>query len=875
MKKGMALLCVILSAVMLVSAFPAAALKTAKNPFSDINTDDYFYDAVLWAYEEGITTGTTATKFAPDSTCTRGQVVTFLWRALGEPEAKATDIAFSDVKVSDYFYKAVLWAVETGVTNGTGGTKFSPDVICTNAHILTFIWRAVGEPFKTGIGEWYDDAILWAKNGGLLDGTYSGEFDPSAECPRANVVTYLYRYLESGILTVYVSADSGNDETGDGSAVNPYRTITAARDAVRALDKRAHTAVKVRILAGEYVIDEPIEFLAGDSGIESCPIYYIGDEGAVISGGVTFGSSVFSKAGGETMKYFPEEVRDDLVMIDLKQFGFRAEDVADMITVLSDGGHAPLYMNGNKMTVARYPNDDYAVVREDSAVDCEGGAANATEGITTTTIRFDAEHTEHVKTWHDISSVLTHARYSSFGRSDDSSVLSIDENDNSMTVPYEGGGDPQEGMLFYWYNIPEELDEPGEYYIDDYCVLYFYPTEDFENSRFTIPILDDSLIKIDGAEYITLSSLTLESTRQSGITGKGHHLTVKDCTIRFCSDNALSLVGDSMMISGNDIYSIGNTAIKLEGGDAQTLRIADSIIYNNNIHNWSTGVGVMNYAISVGGCGVTVSHNECSDSVDMAISYAGPYHLIEYNLCENTCAFTGDGGVISSDAAWAYGTIVRCNYIKNGGFTRDTDIDPVGVHGISAGSGQSGLTAYGNIIENVTGSGFGISGGRDHSIYGNLMIQCRYGVSYDCESYTEIKRQGYGNRVDAPGYTENRYWTNAFPVVARMTFEDGENFDKVITDPSFNAAPVSVVSNNVYYLDTAVADKSREPYKIENYVFDFSKIEVPSDANGMLHEYSSKKTSYDIEECIKDNPGALAIDVEQFRSIGRITELEG
>lgn len=199
----------------------------------------------------------------------------------------------------------------------------------------------------------------------------------------------------------------------------------------------------------------------------------------------------------------------------------------------------------------------------------------------------------------------------------------------------------------------------------------------------------------------------------------------------------------------------------------------------------------------------------------------------------------------------------------------------MGVHGIKAGSGQSGLTAYGNIIENVTGSGIGISGGRDHSIYGNLMIQCRYGVSYDCEAYTEIKRQGSGNRIDAPGYTENRYWTNAFPVLSRMTFENGGNFDKVITDPNFNASPVSVVSNNVYYLDTAVADKSGEPYKIENYVFDFSKIEVPSDANGMLHEFSSKKTSYDIEEFIKDNPGALAIDVEQFKSIGRITDSEG
>ncbi len=866
MKKRTALLCVILALIMLAAAFPASALRSATDPFSDISTDDYFYDAVLWAYNEGITTGTTETKFAPDSTCTRGQVVTFLWRALGEPEAMSTDISFSDVKVSDYFYKAVLWAVEKGVTNGTGGDKFSPDVICTNAHILTFIWRAVGEPFKTGVGEWYDDAVLWATNGGLLGGTYSGEFAPADRCPRSNVVTYLYRYLESGILTIYVSANNGDDETGDGSAVSPYKTITAARDAVRSLDKVKYTAIKVRILEGDYMLTEPIEFLAEDSGRESCPIYYIGDEGAVITGGVTFDLSAFSRASGETMKYFPADVRDSLVMVDLKQFGFRAEDVADMITVLSDGGYAPLYMNGSKMTVARYPNDDYAVVREDST------AARSDDGDATATIRFDEQHAEHVRTWHDLSSVLTHARYFSLCQSDDSSVISFDESDSSMTVPYYGDDEPRAGMPFYWYNIPEELDAPGEYYIDDYGVLYFYPTEDFDDARFTLPVIDDSLIEADGVKFLTLSSLTLESTRRSGITGEGDHLTVKDCTIRFCSDTAISLEGDSIMISGNEIYSIGNTAVKLEGGNVETLRQADSVIYNNKIHDWSTGIGVGNYAVSIGGCGVTVSHNECSDSVDMAISYAGPYHLIEYNLCENTCAFNGGGGVISSDSLWAYGTIIRCNYIKNGGFTRDTGVDPAGVSGINVDGGQSGLMAYGNVIENVTGSGFRISGGRDHSIYGNLMIQCLYGVSYDSRAYAEIKRQGHGNRVDAPGYTENRRWTNAFPVLAKMTFDDGENFDKVVTDPNFNAAPVSVVSNNVYYLDTAIGSRSRAPFNIDDYVFDFSKIEIPSDANGMLHSYSSRNTQHDIEECIKDNSGALAINVEQFRSIGRVTD---
>ena len=178
--------------------FTKAGMVTSymtENPFEDVEYGTYYHDAVLWAYENGITTGTTATKFAPASTCTRGQVVTFLWRAMGEPEPETTENPFTDVAESDYFYKAVLWAVENGITTGTSATKFSPATTCSNAHILTFIWRTFGEPEKTGEGEWYTDAVNWAEAGGLLDGIYEGEFDPTADCPRSDVVTYLYRSL--------------------------------------------------------------------------------------------------------------------------------------------------------------------------------------------------------------------------------------------------------------------------------------------------------------------------------------------------------------------------------------------------------------------------------------------------------------------------------------------------------------------------------------------------------------------------------------------------------------------------------------------------------------------------------------------------------
>ena len=169
-------------------------------PFTDVKTSDYFYKAVLWAYtaQPQITDGMSPTLFGTGKTCTRGQVVTFLWRTAGCPEPKNAQNPFTDVAASDYFYKPVLWAVEQGITDGTSPTAFSPAKPCTNAHIITFIYRAVGEPGKTANpAAWYTDAYFWAGEHKLLTGTYTGTFDLNAPCPRENVVTYLYRYNES------------------------------------------------------------------------------------------------------------------------------------------------------------------------------------------------------------------------------------------------------------------------------------------------------------------------------------------------------------------------------------------------------------------------------------------------------------------------------------------------------------------------------------------------------------------------------------------------------------------------------------------------------------------------------------------------------
>ena len=184
-----------------VEAMFKAEQSTGKNPFTDVPAGSYYEDAVIWAVDKGITTGTSATTFNPNGICTRAQAVTFLWRAAGSPAAKSAVMPFTDVKAGSYYYDAVLWAVENGITKGTSDTMFSPDATCTRAQIVTFLWRSqkspaagTANPFTdVKASAYYADAVLWAVKHNITVGTTFSIFSPDEECTRAQIVTFLYR----------------------------------------------------------------------------------------------------------------------------------------------------------------------------------------------------------------------------------------------------------------------------------------------------------------------------------------------------------------------------------------------------------------------------------------------------------------------------------------------------------------------------------------------------------------------------------------------------------------------------------------------------------------------------------------------------------
>lgn len=168
--------------------------------FDDVKPGAFYFDAVQWAVKNGITNGMGKNTFSPNSVCSRYQIVMFLWRAAGQPEAKAA-VSFADVKPGDIFYEAVQWAVERGITKGTSSTSFSPFAPCTRGQIVTFLHRSAGSPTISGACDFSDvsagsfchDAVIWASSEGITKGTSAGRFSPNEGCTRAQVVTFLYR----------------------------------------------------------------------------------------------------------------------------------------------------------------------------------------------------------------------------------------------------------------------------------------------------------------------------------------------------------------------------------------------------------------------------------------------------------------------------------------------------------------------------------------------------------------------------------------------------------------------------------------------------------------------------------------------------------
>ena len=186
----------LLGLVLLTALFPCKAAS-----FTDVHNDAYYYDAVEWGANNGIAKGTAPGVFSPEQPCTRAQILTFIWRAIGEPKPTNTNCPFTDVQRGSYYEQAVLWAVEFKITSGVSASKFAPDQVCTRAQAVTFLWRACGAPPTKQMrsfsdlseGAYYILPVQWASGENITNGTSNAKFSPDQTCTCAQIITFLYR----------------------------------------------------------------------------------------------------------------------------------------------------------------------------------------------------------------------------------------------------------------------------------------------------------------------------------------------------------------------------------------------------------------------------------------------------------------------------------------------------------------------------------------------------------------------------------------------------------------------------------------------------------------------------------------------------------
>lgn len=689
--------------------------------------------------------------------------------------------------------------------------------------------------------------------------------------------------LSDGVLTVYV-AQSGK-QNADGTAKDPFPTLEAARDAIRAVDKSGLNGIDVIIESGTYHITETIEFTSADTGSESCPIRYIGEEGTIINGGTSFDYTAFEKASGDTLGLFPEAVQDKLYMLDLGKFGYTSDDIAEMLKNKKYYNKASIILvNGQEMVLSRYPN------AEEGWIEIEGGYFLDGEGNVTledfdspkelrpkaTVIEYGETHMERVLSWNNREDLFVRGHYRFIWYRDDTEVTELYSDSDTMLLPYSNGWNPIEGGLLYFYNIPEELDVPGEFYIDRSGILYYYPGEDFKTAKFTMPLLSGSIVNITDAEYLTFENITFESSLGSGITFEANNLTITSCTIQGVYAKGVKGTGVNFKFVNNEIAYVGENAIVVTGGDEETLTKSNNLICNNYIHNWDTRT-TLAFGVDMNGCGGTVCHNEVTDSTDLGVATRGPLHLVEYNYIHDTCKFFCDGGTLSMHG-YAYGTVCRYNVVMNTGYYSQIDI--VGVQGITVDEDSLGATVYGNIVYNCTGHGLSLAYSRDSKMTNNLIIKAGRSAfqaispTYNSDWIASVPKT---RKVNAKLLSE--LWQKTFPVLKGIH----GNFDpENAFDPMYLRAPGNnVVKDNYFFFDKSYRTwlpsqqyKSTRLMDVEDAYFLMSEIEDISPENNRVTVYNSKRNKNPITvamalEIAKEACGTV-MTPEQLEKVGQI-----
>ena len=614
---------------------------------------------------------------------------------------------------------------------------------------------------------------------------------------------------------LYVAPD-GDDEN-DGSFAHPLATIEKARDLVRAMDKNGKDGITVALKAGEYRVST-VAFTGEDSGTESCPVTYAayGNGEVILNGGVTLPREGFSSVTDEAvLERLTPDAQKNVVRVDLFSLGVTKEQYGKLYAIGSytmankyDGDwtgdlYCELFIDDCRQTIARYPNGtEYLYTGEVVSVGqgresymstwaTEGGVLRNPEPDV---YKMDKALSDRIASWKTLEGVWMFGYFSNDWADASTPIGEIDHEKLTISPAFAGMFGTQKGRPYYFFNVLEELDAPGEWYLDrDNGLLYFWPPEDFsDNSSVELSLSTDYIIRAE-ANYLTFDGLTVKGTRGDAVSITGDSNAIKSCLIKNVAGNALLVTGYDNLILNNEITRTGKGGVIMDGGDRETLKHANNRAENNLVHDWSEIYETYQPAFTLNGVGNICAHNDMYNSPHEAVTYSGNDHLIEYNLIHDVNLKTDDGGAIYSGRRWDwYGTVIRYNLIYDLGADGHK---PVGIYMDDAIGGQ---TVYGNVIINAPNFGLQLGGGPDLIAHDNIVVNSYDPISFDARAlmglsgdednsfYQEYKEGGRIWQLLYESPWQSEAWQNAYPQYRHYSddFSDPDNKDFVL-NPSY------------------------------------------------------------------------------------------
>jgi len=549
-----------------------------------------------------------------------------------------------------------------------------------------------------------------------------------------------------------------------GTLAAPYLSLTAARDAARAIKRERGVpaeGIDIALRGGVYVMTEALELTAEDSGLPGAPVVFrnhAGEEVRIV--------------GGKEVRDF-DPVRDPKILARLEpaargkvyRADLKALGITDFGRLTQRGfgepvrtAHLELFFDDRPMTLARWPNEGYARM------------ADLPDGRNGRRFRYDGDRP---KRWADEPDVWLYGYWYHDWADTYVKVEAIDTDKRIITMAAKHRYGLRKGNRWHALNVLAELDSPGEYYVDRQAgILYFWPPVPGPSARAVVSVAD-SLVTLTGASHVVLRGLILEACRGTAVRiAGGSHNQIVGCTIRNTGNRAVTVTGTDHSIVGCDIYETGDGGITLSGGDRKTLTRARLLAENNHIHHFSRWCHTYRPAVAVSGCGNIVRNNLLHHGPHNAIQLSGNNHFIEYNEIHSVCADTGDVGALYMGRDWtARGTIIRFNYwhhIRGPG--------RIGAMGVYLDDQASGIQILGNVFHRVTRAVF-IGGGCDNLVENNIFVDCDPAVHIDARGLgwqkkaTDDPKGTLRSRLAAMPY-KSELWSQHYPNLVTILDDD-------------------------------------------------------------------------------------------------------